>query len=105
MRSASSGTTRPPDAGSKMPRDQVKNPMKMQPELRLDQPQRAHRLREVTTLGLILKRRAVDVLAYFDRPDTSNGPAEAINGRIEHLRDFALSSRHLTSSIARSLVE
>jgi transposase len=26
------------------------------------------------------------VLAYFDRPGTSNGPTEAINGRLEHLR-------------------
>jgi transposase len=28
-------------------------------------------LREVITLGRTLKRRAVDVLAYFDRPGTS----------------------------------
>jgi hypothetical protein len=33
-------------------------------------------LREVITLGRTLKRRAVDVLAYFDRPGTSNGPTE-----------------------------
>jgi hypothetical protein len=30
-------------------------------------------LREVVTLGRTLKRRAVDVLAYFDRPGTSTG--------------------------------
>jgi transposase len=36
-------------------------------------------LPEVITLGRTLKRRAVDVLAYFDRPGTSNGPTEAIN--------------------------
>jgi transposase len=41
---------------------------------------------EVTTLGRTLKKRAADVLAYFDRPGTSNGPTEAINGRLEHLR-------------------
>jgi hypothetical protein len=34
----------------------------------------------VITLAGTLKRRAVDVLAYFDRPCTSNGPTEAING-------------------------
>jgi hypothetical protein len=32
---------------------------------------------EVTTLGRTLKKRAADVLAYFDRPGTSNGPTEA----------------------------
>ena len=31
-------------------------------------------LREVITLGRTLKKRATDVLAYFDRPGTSNGP-------------------------------
>jgi len=41
---------------------------------------------EVRTLGRILKQRAGDILAYFDRPGTSNGPTEAINGRLEHLR-------------------
>jgi predicted transcriptional regulator len=30
-----------------------------------------------------LTKRAVDVLAYFDRPRTSNGPTEAINGRLD----------------------
>jgi len=43
-------------------------------------------LRELAALGRTLTRRAVDVLAYFDRPSTSNGPTEAINGRLEHLR-------------------
>jgi transposase len=33
---------------------------------------------EVTKLGRTLKTRAADVLAYFDRPGTSNGPTEAI---------------------------
>jgi transposase len=49
-----------------------------------------------------LKRRAVDVLADFDRPGTSNGPTEAINGRLEHLRGSALGFRNLTNYIARS---
>ena len=41
---------------------------------------------EVIIPGRTLKRRAVDVLACFDQPGTPNGPAEAINGRLEHLR-------------------
>jgi transposase len=45
------------------------------------------------------------VLAYFDRPGTSNGPTEAINGRLEHLRGSALGFRNLTHYIARSLLE
>jgi len=35
-------------------------------------------LSEIITLGRTLKKRAADVLAYFDRPGTSNGPTEAI---------------------------
>ena len=62
-------------------------------------------LREVITLGRTLKRRPGDVLAYFDRPGTSNGPTEAINGRLEHLRGSALGFRNLTNYIARSLLE
>ncbi|MBG9267099.1 transposase, partial [Corynebacterium belfantii] len=41
---------------------------------------------ELKRLGRTLKRRAADVLAFFTRPGTSNGPTEAINGRLEHLR-------------------
>jgi len=62
-------------------------------------------LTELVTLGRTLKKRAVDVLAYFDRPGTSNGPTEAINGRLEHLRGSALGFRNLTNYIARSLLE
>jgi transposase len=62
-------------------------------------------LTELTTLGRTLNRRADDVLAYFDRPGTSNGPTEAINGRLEHLRGTALGFRNLTNYIARSLLE
>jgi transposase len=62
-------------------------------------------LTEVITLGRTLKKRAADVLAYFDRPGTSNGPTEAINGRLEHLRGSALGFRNLTNYIARSLLE
>ena len=60
---------------------------------------------ELTTLGRTLRKRADDVLAYFDRPGTSNGPTEAINGRLEHLRGSALGFRNLTNYIARSLLE
>ena len=60
---------------------------------------------ELRRLGRTLKRRAADVLAYFDRPGTSNGPTEAINGRLEHLRGSALGFRNLTHYIARSLLE
>jgi hypothetical protein len=45
------------------------------------------------------------VLAYFDRPGTSNGPTEAINGRLEHLRGTALGFRNLTNYITRSLLD
>ena len=62
-------------------------------------------LSELITLGRTLKKRAVDVLAYFERPGTSNGPTEAINGRLEHLRGSALGFRNITNYIARSLLE
>ncbi|MGE3845164.1 MAG: ISL3 family transposase, partial [Vicinamibacterales bacterium] len=62
-------------------------------------------LGELRKLGRTLKRRAADVLAYFDRPGTSNGPTEAINGRLEHLRGSALGFRNLTNYVARSLLE
>ena len=45
------------------------------------------------------------MLAYFDRPDTSNDPPEAINGRLQHLRGSALGFRIFTNYIARSLLE
>jgi probable addiction module antidote protein len=46
-------------------------------------------LSELVTLGRTLKKRAADVLAYFDRPRTSNGPTEAINGRLEEALEEA----------------
>ncbi|WP_190264165.1 MULTISPECIES: ISL3 family transposase [Glutamicibacter] len=63
------------------------------------------KLTELAALGRTLKKRAADILAYFDRPGTSNGPTEAINGRLEHLRGSALGFRNLTNYIARSLLE
>ncbi|WP_415803652.1 ISL3 family transposase [Isoptericola cucumis] len=62
-------------------------------------------LTELVTLGRTLKKRADDVLAFFDLPGSSNGPTEAINGRLEHLRGSALGFRNLTHYIARSLLE
>ena len=60
---------------------------------------------ELRRLGRTLNHRATDVLAYFDRPGTSNGPTEALNGRLEHLRGSALGFRNLTNYIARCLLE
>lgn len=50
-------------------------------------------LTESTTLSRTLKYRATDVLAYIQLPGTSNGPTEAIKGRLKHLRDTALGFR------------
>ena len=50
---------------------------------------------EIRRVGRTLKNRAADILAYFERPGTSNGPTEAINGRLEHLRGTALGFRNL----------
>ena len=60
---------------------------------------------ELAKLGRTLTKRAADVLAFFDQPGTSNGPTEAINGRLEHLRGSAFGFRNLTHYIARSLLE
>ena len=62
-------------------------------------------LREIVTLGRTLNKRSADVLAHFDRPGTSNGPTEAINGRLEHLRGTTLGFRNLTNYITRSLLD
>ena len=62
-------------------------------------------LSEIITLGRTMTKRAADVLAYFDRPGTSNGPTEAVNGRLELLRGSALVFRNFTNYIARSLLE
>ena len=61
-------------------------------------------LEEIQTLARTLTERASDILAYFDRPRTSNGPTEAINGRPEHLRGIALGLRNLTHYTNRSLI-
>ncbi len=59
---------------------------------------------ELRSLARTLKRRRNDILAYFTHPHSSNGPSEAINGRLEHLRGIALGFRNLGNYILRSLL-
>ncbi|EFG46481.1 actinobacterial surface-anchored domain protein [Brevibacterium mcbrellneri ATCC 49030] len=51
---------------------------------------------EVMSMGRTLAKRADDIVAFFDRPGTSNGPTEVLNGRLEHLRGSALGFCNLT---------
>ncbi|MEU7819160.1 ISL3 family transposase [Pseudonocardia sp. NPDC049154] len=60
-------------------------------------------LHELAALGRTLYRRRDDVLAYFDHR-ASNGPTEAINGRLEALRRNALGFRNLINYRIRSLL-
>ena len=60
-------------------------------------------LEELAQLGRTLHRRRADVLAFFDH-QASNGPTEAINGRLEALRRNALGFRNLTHYRWRSLL-
>ena len=60
-------------------------------------------LDELATLGRTLYRRRDDVLAYFTHR-ASNGPTEAINGRLEALRRNALGFRNLINYRLRSLL-
>lgn len=62
-------------------------------------------LPELKKLGGTLRRRKPDILAYFDHIGSSNGPTEALNGRLEHLRGIALGFTNLAHYIARSLLE
>ena len=48
-------------------------------------------------------RGRADILAFFDH-HASNGPTEAINGRLEALRRNALGFRNLTNYRWRSLL-
>jgi len=58
---------------------------------------------ELAQLGRSLWARKHEILAYFDT-GASNGPVEAINGRLEHLRGIALGFRNLNNYILRSLI-
>jgi transposase len=60
-------------------------------------------LEEIAQLGRTLWRRRHDILAFFDH-HASNGPTEAINGRLEALRRNALGFRNLTHYRIRSLL-
>ena len=60
-------------------------------------------LEEIAQLGRTLWRRRADILAFFDH-HASNGPTEAINGRLEALRRNALGFRNLTNYRWRSLL-
>lgn len=60
-------------------------------------------LPELAQLGRSLWRRRAEILAYFDI-GASNGPVEAINGRLEYLRGTALGFRKLGHYILRSLI-
>jgi transposase len=58
---------------------------------------------ELATLGRTLHRRRDDILAYFIH-HASNGPTEAINGRLEALRRNALGFRNLINYHFRCLL-
>ena len=60
---------------------------------------------ELAQLGRTLHQRRDDILAWFDHQGSSNGPTEAINGRLEHLRGIALGFRNLVNYRLRSLLE
>jgi transposase len=60
---------------------------------------------EIARVGRTLRKRRADVLAYFDNQHTSNGPCEAINGRLEHLRGTALGFRNPLNYITRALLD
>jgi transposase len=60
-------------------------------------------LEELAQLGRTLHRRRDDVLAYFTHR-ASNGPTEAINGRLEALRRNALGFRNMINYRIRSLL-
>ena len=60
-------------------------------------------LGELAQLGRTLWRRRDDILAFFD-VGASNGPVEAVNGRLEHLRGIALGFRNLDHYILRSVI-
>ncbi len=61
-------------------------------------------LEELAQLGRTLWRKRDQILAFFDHGGTSNGPVEAINGRLEHLRGIALGFRNFTHYVLRCLL-
>lgn len=61
-------------------------------------------LEELRSLGQTMKQHRDDILAFFDHPGTSNGPTEAVNGLLEHLRGTAKGFRNIVNYIARRLL-
>lgn len=61
-------------------------------------------LAELAQLGRTLWRKRSQVLAFFDRGGVSNGPVEAINGRLEHLRGIGLGFRNFEHYVLRCLL-
>ena len=62
-------------------------------------------LEELRSLGQTMKQHRDDILAFFDHPGTSNGPTEAVNGLLEHLRGTAKGFRNIVNYIARCLLD
>lgn len=62
-------------------------------------------LEELRSLGQTMKQHRDDILAFFDHPGTSNGPTEAVNGLLEHLRGTAKGFRNIINYIARCLLD
>ncbi|WCC79123.1 transposase [Cutibacterium equinum] len=60
---------------------------------------------EVAGLVWALTIRCDDVPAFFDHHGPSNGPTEAINKRLEHLRGTAFGLCNLIHYIVRSLLK
>lgn len=59
---------------------------------------------QITAPARTLTKRSTDILAHLDHPPrTSNGPAEAVNERLEHLHGIALGFRNLTRYTIPSL--
>lgn len=50
-------------------------------------------------------RRKTDIVAYFDHVGSLNGPTDALNELLEHLREALLGFKNLWHYIARSLLE
>ena len=61
-------------------------------------------LEELAQLGRTLWRKRKQVLAFFDHGGASNGPVEAVNGRLEHLRGIALGFRNFDHYVLRCLI-
>ena len=61
-------------------------------------------LEELAQLGRTLWRKRKQVLAFFDHGGASNGPVEAVSGRLEHLRGIALGFRNFDHFVLHCLI-